>query len=232
MNNKTDVIATLSLWRVALVLFLFVLTWYLLQMTSTVSPTRIKRSLATFPHEIEEYRLLSSSQATFEVIELLGLDDYIHFAYQDSIGNLVGLYVAYYKAVGVDGGYHSPKNCLPGGGWGIDTIQEVSLNVGIEGEKQSTVSKMIIRNGSQFQVVLYWYQNRGRIIGSEYWEKIYLVWDALWKGRRDGSFVRIMVNSIDGEAGLKDAEERAKRFAELVMTELENYLPGKNYDRN
>jgi len=31
--------------------------------------------------------------------------------------NRINLYVDYYKAVGGSGGYHSPKNCLPGGWW-------------------------------------------------------------------------------------------------------------------
>jgi len=172
MDKKTDRIVG---WRDILVIILFGLTWYLLQMTSTVTPVPIKKTLASFPQKIGSYQLVNSSQSSFEVIEMLGVDDHIHFVYGDPSGNTVSLYVAYYDSVGVDGGYHSPKNCLPGGGWGIDTIKSVTLQAGIEGSKTSTVSEMLIRNGSKYQVVLYWFQNRGRIIGSEYWEKIYLV---------------------------------------------------------
>jgi len=225
MDKKTDRIVG---WRDILVIILFGLTWYLLQMTSTVTPVPIKKTLASFPQKIGSYQLVNSSQSSFEVIEMLGVDDHIHFVYGDPSGNTVSLYVAYYDSVGVDGGYHSPKNCLPGGGWGIDTIKSVTLQAGIEGSKTSTVSEMLIRNGSKYQVVLYWFQNRGRIIGSEYWEKIYLVWDAMFKRRRDGSFVRIMVNIDDGN--LEKAEERVKQFAELVMNKLENHLPGSEND--
>ena len=136
----------------------------------------------------------------------------------------INLYVGYYTALGVDGGYHSPKNCLPGGGWGIDSVKEIRLPVGIEGQNQSTVTEMIIRQGDDYQIVLYWYQNRGRIISSEYWDKISLVLDALFKGRRDGSFVRIIVPVHGGD--IKDAEYQERQFAEKVMTELQNYLPG------
>lgn len=83
---------------------------------------------------------------------------------------------------------------------------------------------MVIRQGDEYQIVLYWYQNRGRIIASEYWDKIYLVLDALFKGRRDGSFVRIMIPVHGGD--LKDAEHQVKTFAETVMVQLEAYLPG------
>lgn len=211
-----------------MVLILFGLTWYLLQVTTIVTPVPIKKPLATFPHTIGHYQLLSSSQSSFEVVEMLGVDDHIHFLYQDESGNRISLYVAYYASVGVDGGYHSPKNCMPGGGWGIDSIKNVTLQAGIEGTEKSTVAEMLIRNGADFQVVLYWFQNRGRIIGSEYWEKIYLVWDAIFKRRRDGSFVRIMISAADGDVA--KAEEKVKQFGELVMEKLENYLPGTKYD--
>jgi len=225
MDKKTDVI---SRWRVVLVLLLFVLTWYLLQVTTMVTSVPIKRSLALFPRQIGDYRMLSSSQSSSEIIAVLGVDDYIQFTYQDPSGSKISLYVAYYESVGVHGGYHSPKNCLPGGGWGIDSINPYNLGMGIEGESKSVVSEMVIRSGDKYQVVLYWYQNRGRIIGSEYWEKIYLVWDAIFKRRRDGSFVRIMANVADGD--IAGAEERVKQFGRLVMDKLENYLPGTKYD--
>ena len=84
---------------------------------------------------------------------------------------------------------------------------------------------MLIRNGDNYQIVLYWYQNRGRIIASEYWEKIYLVLDALKIGRRDGTFVRIMFTVPDNN--IVEASEEAGKFAALAMQELEFYLPGK-----
>lgn len=214
-------------WRILIVSILFVVTWMLLQTTSMVTPVPIKQSLKTFPSEIGSYRVLGSSQSSAEVVELLGVDDYIHFTYRTSTGDKVSLYVAFYESVGVDGGYHSPKNCLPGGGWGIVSVKNVTLNSGIEGKETSTVARMLIRNGSDYQVVLYWFQNRGRIIASEYLEKIYLVMDAIFKKRRDGSFIRIMVNATDGD--IEAAEQLAKGFAEQVVGKLEEYLPGSDH---
>jgi len=84
---------------------------------------------------------------------------------------------------------------------------------------------MIIRNGRQYQVVLYWFQNRGRIIASEYWEKIYLVIDALTKRRRDGSFVRLMAQTPD--TSIETAEKLLIDFSEMAIPHLDNFLPGK-----
>ena len=61
---------------------------------------------------------------------------------------------------------------------------------------------------------------------SEYWEKIYLVLDALRIGRRDGTFVRIM-HTVQND-NIEQASLEAQKFAELVMQSLESYLPGKN----
>ena len=160
------------------------------------------------------------------MVKLLGVDDYIDHNFVNPSGAPTNFYVGFYSSVGVGGGYHSPKNCLPGGGWGIDTVKTVQLQAGIEGKKTSTVTELLIRNGDQYQVVLYWYQNRGRVIASEYWEKVYLVLDALTKGRRDGSFVRIMV-TVKG-TDIEGSEHRVQQFAEQAMVELEKFLPGSH----
>ena len=52
----------------------------------------------------------------------------------------------------------------------------------------------------------------------------YLVLDALFKGRRDGTFVRIMTVAQDGD--IKGAEAHIKLFAEQVMPLLDQHLPG------
>ncbi len=211
--------------RFSLVLILLAATAFLLQQTGEVRPVSIRKSLAGFPHTIGSWQLAKSFQSSSDVVELLGVDDYIQYNYISPSNEMVNFYAGYYRAVGVEGAYHSPKNCIPGGGWGIESITNVVLDAGIEGRKFSTVSEMIIRRGKSSQVVLYWFQNRGRIIASEYWEKFYLVWDALFMGRRDGTFVRVIMSAKDGD--ITATRDKAKRFAESVMVELADYLPGE-----
>ena len=212
--------------RIFIVLLLFAATWYILHITSSVTRIPIKKSLSSFPGQIAEYHLSNSFQSSADVVKLLGVDDYIDHNFVNPSGVPINFYVGFYSSVGVGGGYHSPKNCLPGGGWGIDTVKTVQLQSGIEGKKTSTVTEKLIRNGDQYQVVLYWYQNRGRVIASEYWEKVYLVLDALTKGRRDGSFVRIMITVKDTD--IEGSEHRVQQFAEQAMVELEKFLPGSH----
>lgn len=214
----------LSKPRVLLVLVLMVLTWYAMHSTAEVQPIPIKKPLSTFPHTLGTYTLSNSLQSSAEVIEMLGVDDYIQYNYINGEGRRINLYVGYYKAVGVTGGYHSPRNCIPGGGWGIDAVESRKLDVGIDGSNSSKVASMLIQNGNAYQVVYYWFQNRGKIIGSEYWEKIYQVVDAILMGRRDGTFVRIM-SAVPGQ-DIAETEKEVKKFSELVMTNLQSFLPG------
>lgn len=210
--------------RVLILLLIIGGTWVIIQWPSMIRPVPIKQSLSQFPKTIGAYTLSNSLQSSADVIELLGVHDYIQYNYVSDSGERINLYVGYYRAVGVEGEYHSPKHCIPGGGWGIDTIKEVELQRGIEGRSRAIVSKMLIRKAAEYQVVLYWFHNRGRIIASEYWEKIYQVLDALFKGRRDGTFVRIISYVQDGD--VEKTEARVKSFAEEVIVELENFLPG------
>lgn len=213
-----------SPYRVLMVLALLVTTYLLLQGVSGTVRTPIKQSLNNFPSTLGEWKVLSSRASTDAVVKLLGVDDYVEYNYANPDGRALNFYAAFYESVGTGGGYHSPKNCIPGGGWGIDSVKTVQLSP-TDGRAPVTVSEMIIRNRNEYQVVMYWYQNRGRIIGSEYWEKIYLVLDAVFMKRRDGTFVRLMAPVTNGS--LEQTEQQLQGFASLAMKELERFLPGR-----
>ena len=98
------------------------------------------------------------------------------------------------------------------------------LNIPGNSPSKINVIKLNIEQEEKKQIVLYWFQSRGRFISSEYWQKIYLVIDSITKRRTDGSFVRLIAPVIDGdkEKALKDL----KNFAREVIPVLEDYLPG------
>ncbi len=216
----------ISPYRAGVVLILLLAFTVFLQEYSGTRATKIVRSLSSFPARIGTWKLVESRSSSSKIIKILGVDDYIDYLYSDAHGNTVNLYVGFYESVGNGKGYHSPKNCLPGGGWGINEEKKVWITPQDKAEKSVSVAELIIRHGSEYQVVLYWYQNRGRIIASEYLEKIYLVLDSILRRRTDGSFVRIMTYAPDGDIG--KAESLLKEFSELSLAELEKYLPGSH----
>ena len=215
---------TLSLYRTFLVLCLLGCTLFLLQGVTGTVRTPIKQSLAHFPTTLGEWRAVSSRASSRAVVEMLGVDDYIEYNYTAPLLPSVNFYAAFYESVGTGGGYHSPQNCIPGGGWGIDAVKMVEV-VPKGAQSPVTVAEMIIRNRNEYQVVLYWYQNRGRIIASEYREKLYQVFDAIVMGRRDGAFVRLLAPVVNND--MQKTEQALQQFAALALAELDNFLPGR-----
>jgi EpsI family protein len=74
--------------------------------------------------------------------------------------------------------------------------------------------------------VLYWYQGRGRVIGNEYWSKIYLVLDAARYNRTDAAIVRVVVPVADISSEAEAAAETsALEFVRVLLPALGQYLP-------
>jgi len=215
----------ISIRRLLIVLSCFAVAVFLLRGVTGIGATPALQPLSRFPDQLGSYRLQATHQSPAAVVEMLGVTDYINYNYIDDKGNQIRLYVAYYDFVGESKGYHSPKNCLPGSGWGIAEVKPQQI-FPAQKDRPVTVTEMIIRNRNEQQIVLYWYQNRGRVIPSEYQERIYRVLDSFLMKRGDGSFVRIMVDVPEG-TNFGEAEGRVREFAALVAAELHRFIPGR-----
>ncbi|MBW1804631.1 MAG: EpsI family protein [Deltaproteobacteria bacterium] len=141
--------------------------------------------------------------------------------YKGLQGRLVQLYVGFYQSQKEGDLIHSPKNCMPGAGWNIVQTSIEELNVDSNPEKVKMI-QLILQKGVQKQIVLYWFQSRGRYISSEYMQKIYMVIDSIRKRRTDGSFVRLIAPVIHNE---EETLENLKAFANLLIPKLQEYLP-------
>jgi EpsI family protein len=203
--------------RIATVISLLALTFFAMQFFDEVNSTPILKPLNTFPNTIGKWTLAHKRTLDKPVVEMLGVDDYIDYTYVNPQGERMDLYVSYFSAVGISGSYHSPQNCLPGGGWQISSVDKAPIVYGDQGKKN--INKLLITHGNKRQLVYYWFQNRGRIIASEYWDKIYTVLDSITMRRRDGSFIRVISNSGD--------EESVQNFSLKVALTLNEFLPGR-----
>jgi EpsI family protein len=194
----------------------------LLRSVSHGEETPIHKSLASFPLHIDQWH---GTEQEFEsdILQVLKVDDYLLRQYRQEQGTSIGLYVGYYKSMRQGATYHSPKNCLPGSGWYfVDTGKTHLAGVGPHGQPVE-INKFVIQKGLDKQLVLYWYQDRGRIITSEYWAKIYMVLDAITKNRTDGAFVRITVPYTHQSE--EEILAQGKAFAEQIFPRLQEYLP-------
>ncbi len=74
-------------------------------------------------------------------------------------------------------------------------------------------------------ITYYWYQGRGRMVASEYWDKVYGVQDAVFKNRTDAALVRVMVDSSD-KPGVEEPQRKAALDCiNQIRPELARFIP-------
>ncbi len=159
-----------------------------------------------------------------EFIDALKFTDYVMVDYQRPGGDAVNFYVAYYESQRKGESAHSPRSCIPGGGWEISTLTQHAVPGATVNGRPLVVNRTQIAKGDFKQLVYYWFQQRGRVITNEYLVKWYLFWDALTRNRTDGALVRLTAMLRPGEAWEK-ADARLEAFARDVEGQLQRYVP-------
>ena len=202
-------------------LLLLIGAGFLLEYTATAEVRVERQEFARFPEHVGGRNAVADPIST-PVLKTLALSDYLSRNYVAEGLPSVNLYIGFYASQRTGATYHSPKNCLPGGGWQmVDTGD--SVIPGPDGTPV-VVNEIVIQRALDKQVVLYWYHDRGRVVASEYLAKIYMVWDAATRHRTDGALVRVIVPVTGGDE--QHARDTARGFATEVMNQLPAYLPG------
>jgi EpsI family protein len=182
-----------------------------------------EKQLANFSLTSSEWIPMRDEALDAETLDVLKADDTLSRVYQNqSTGEGVNLFVAYFGTQRTGKTPHSPKNCLPGSGW--VPSESGMMQVPIEGANPITVNRYVVSRGQYESVVLYWYQAHGNVIASEYRAKLFTIFDSMRYRRSDTSLVRVVapVAGGDTERAVRSAEE----FIEVVFQPLRNYLPG------
>jgi len=174
-----------------------------------ITPER--QSLVSFPLKLGDWRGVES-EISREELDVLQLTDYIAANYSNPAGNWASLYVAYYASQRKGASVHSPRACLPGGGWQILSSRVVGIPGILPDGRELPVNQLVIGSGESRQLVNYWFMQRGRNLTNEYAVKWFIFWDSLTRQRTDGALVRL-VTPLPAEGG---EEEAAGRLAELI----------------
>ncbi|MES9861246.1 MAG: VPLPA-CTERM-specific exosortase XrtD [Candidatus Thiodiazotropha sp. LLP2] len=182
-----------------------------------------RQDFSSFPLQIGNWK---GDEDMLEDIYLksLKLDDYIIGDYTNSVGSMVNFYIAYYASQQAGSAAHSPRSCIPGGGWEINKVTEIALPGLLVNGEPLKVNRLVIMQGDAKKLVYYWFQQRGRVITNEWLVKWYLFQDGLIKHRTDGALVRLTVSIGDGE-DWSDGDKRLEMFAGQVVPMLEDYIP-------
>jgi exosortase D (VPLPA-CTERM-specific) len=184
--------------------------------------------LAAFPLLIGDWRGMEQ-RVDQEQLDALRSDATLLANYQSKTDPApVSLWIAYYGSQRGGRSVHSPRTCLPGGGWEIEELKSVPIQ-GVRADGQPLpVNRTVISLEQQRQLVYYWFVQRGRLITNEYVVKWYIFWDALTRNRTDGALVRLVTYVEPGENGLARADERLQRFARELDPKLSYFLPQRD----
>lgn len=176
-------------------------------------------NIAYFPLHWGEWQGYGVELADYK-LSRLKVDAYVLANFmraQDTVP--VNLYVAFYDHQSAGISPHSPKVCMPGGGWGITQFDVV------EGALHR-VNEVIIERQGEKQLVRYWFVERGVPMVNEYLRKWFLLKDAMLIGRTDGALVRITTPVFQSEQ-IADARVRLQTFEQRIAEPILDYLPAK-----
>ena len=173
-----------------------------------------RKPLAQLPEKLGEWRQKGDEMRFGEATEsILRATDYTQRYYSSPDGRIANLYVGYYASQRTGASYHSPQNCLPGAGWVMREPQTVEITT--PAGKTFTANRYRIENGTFDEIMIYWYQGRGRAEASESRDKINTVWDSALRRRSDGAMVRVMVSvSGDEQSAVKAAVDLSAQLAD------------------
>ena len=193
------------------------------QLVGRTEVVPVRESFLDFPMVIGDWH---GSPVAMEkqYVEKLRLDDYLLADYQKPGQSPIDLYIAYYRSQRKGQSVHSPKTCLPGGGWEMASLRTVEVEGASPGAPSLMVNRAVIQKGDQKQLVFYWLKQRERLLTDEYLVKAFVFWDALTRQRTDGALVRL-ITAVRSEADEAAADRRLHEFANLVHPMLKRYVP-------
>ena len=178
-----------------------------------------RKQLKDFPRQIGGWQQIGSdSVLDNETLKVLRASDYLMRNYRSANGRVANFYVGYYATQRDGATYHSPLNCLPGSGWIMSDPAKVTIM--LPDGKTFTANRYLIQNGDEKDLLVYWYQGRGRAVASEYWGKVYTVLDSVRLRRSDGAMVRVTIPVDKSEAASLQMATDLAANATFVLPEF------------
>jgi EpsI family protein len=191
------------------------------QFRSPGEAIQMRKPFSTFPAALGGWKGQEETILEPGILSILKMSDYLMRRYDDAGGRPIWLYIGYWQSQRKGGDIHSPKNCLPGGGW--EPIEASKLSIRIPGRDTPIwVNRYLIQKDNQMQITLYWFQTQGKVVAGELGAKIELVRNALLRNRTDGALVRL---SAPVQGGVEQTTERLVGYVQVLYPVLHEYLP-------
>ena len=92
--------------------------------------------------------------------------------YDNQNGNNIWLFIGYFKDQKYGSQIHSPKHCLPGGGWKISEKRKIEIFMNNSNKNIIRVNNFTLVNKFENSRMIYWFETRSGIINNEYMLKV------------------------------------------------------------
>jgi exosortase D (VPLPA-CTERM-specific) len=183
-----------------------------------------RESLALFPENVKAWRGQEQNLEK-QYRDALKVDDHFLADYWRPGDQVpVNFWVAFYASQRTGASTHSPRSCIPGGGWEITELTDHPVKSVTADGRDMTVRRVVIAKGLSKQLVYYWFQQRGRHMTNEYLVKWMIFWDALTRKRTDGALVRLVTPVPEG-TDIDSADARLAAFLQDIYPLTHAYIP-------
>jgi len=181
----------------------------------------IHKPLAQFPQTVGEWSGQTDATLEPDVLDILKLNDYLLRHYRDTAGQDLWLYIGYWDTQRKGAQIHSPKHCLPGGGWEPLEAAVVPISFG-DASPGLMVNRYVLQKDNLQQVVSYWYQSRGEVVAKEIDAKLQLISNAIRYNRTDGALVRV---TSPVKTSVEETFARQVQYIRALRPVLREFLP-------
>ena len=155
-------------------------------------------------------------------LQVLGADTTLLRVYKNPAGQEASLFIAYFDSQKYGSQIHSPKHCLPGGGWNIITKQKQSFSFG-PGENLR-LNRMLISDGKESQLMYYCFLTRSGILTNEFMLKADLVLNSILRRPTDAAIIRVIF-PLSKTFSDRQTDQEAQEFLALFWPEIKRALP-------
>ncbi len=207
--------------RVGLSLSLLIGALLVLQLRSPGEAVPIRKSLDSFPTALGTWQAREGALLELDTLNVLKAKEYLMRRDQDASGKSLWLFIAYWDSQRKGAQPHSPRNCLPGGGW--EPLEASKIEIPLPPPLAPiTVNRFLIQKDRDQQVVFYWYQSQGKAIAGELAARVEMIKNSMVRHRTAGALVRV-ASPVYGS--VQDTSDRLIRYIQAMYPVLGDYLP-------
>ena len=178
--------------------------------------------LSDIPENFGNWKIENKYFMDQKTLDVLKSSQDVWRTYSNKEGQKISLFVAYFNDQKYGAQIHSPKHCLPGGGWKIIKKEKHNMQIIESSNNNLEMNKFVNSNGRQNELMLYWFWTRSGPITSELGLKIDLAKNSLLRKPTDAAFVRINLPVINN---MQETTEIASNFISEIFPSINHTLP-------